>query len=55
MKKLIVAFVVFSLLVMGYMYKSNKDKESEKQKIKNIELIILLRGTELALRSPQEK
>ena len=39
MKKLIVAFVVFSLLVMGYMYKSNKDKESEKQKINNIELI----------------
>lgn len=39
MKKLIVAFVVLALLAMGYMYKSNKDKEAEKQKIKNIELI----------------
>ncbi len=39
MKKIIVAFLVFSLFAMGYMHKSNKDREIEKRKQEDISLI----------------
>ena len=39
MKKLIIGFIIFSVTVMWFMYKSNKDREIEKRKQEDISLI----------------
>ncbi|ENW05749.1 hypothetical protein [Acinetobacter beijerinckii] len=39
MKKLIIGFIVLALAALGYMYKANKDKQIEKQRLQNVELI----------------
>lgn len=39
MKKLIIGFIVFAVAAIGFMYKSNKDREIEKRKKEDISLI----------------
>lgn len=39
MKKLIIGFIIFSVTVMGFMYKRDKDREIEKRKQEDISLI----------------